>query len=106
MRVLVVEDEVRLAQAVQRGLEAEGFDVDITHNGTDGFVRAQAQKYDAIVLASPRLARENPEVIDALRALSGTIDARSMQRMNDAVDSIGKSPAAVAAEFLAAVHSP
>jgi len=50
MRVLVVEDEVRLAQAVQRGLEAEGFDVDLTHNGTDGFVRAQAQKYDAIVL--------------------------------------------------------
>ena len=50
MRVLVVEDEVRLAQALRNGLEAEGFDVDLAHNGNDGLWMAQAQRYDAMVL--------------------------------------------------------
>ncbi len=50
MRVLVVDDEVRLADALERGLEAEGFDVDVVYTGTDGFVAAQSQPYDAIVL--------------------------------------------------------
>ena len=50
MRILVVEDEVLLAEAVQRGLEAEGFTVDLAHDGTEGFSMAQSQPYDAIVL--------------------------------------------------------
>jgi DNA-binding response OmpR family regulator len=50
VRVLVVDDEVRLAQALRRGLQAEGFDVDVAHNGNDGFAMAQAGPYDAIVL--------------------------------------------------------
>lgn len=50
MRVLVVEDEVRLAEAVKHGLEAEGFAVDVVHDGSDGFVMAESQQYDAIVL--------------------------------------------------------
>ncbi len=36
MRILVVEDEVRLARACAHGLEAEGFAVDVAHDGTDG----------------------------------------------------------------------
>ncbi|MDX1690434.1 MAG: response regulator transcription factor [Acidimicrobiia bacterium] len=50
MRILVVEDEVRLARAVQQGLQAEGFDVDVVHDGNEGFVMAEAHPYDAIVL--------------------------------------------------------
>ncbi len=50
MRVLVVDDEVRLAAAVQRGLQAEGFTVDLAHTGTDGLWAATEQRYDAIVL--------------------------------------------------------
>lgn len=50
MRVLLVEDEVRLAQAVARGLIAEGFAVDIEHDGVDGFWRAREGAYDTIVL--------------------------------------------------------
>jgi two-component system, OmpR family, response regulator len=36
MRVLVVDDEVRLARALRTGLEADGFAVDVAHDGTDG----------------------------------------------------------------------
>jgi DNA-binding response OmpR family regulator len=50
MRVLVVDDEVRLAAALQRGLAAEGFTVDIAHTGTDGLWYGTEHAYDAIVL--------------------------------------------------------
>ena len=50
MRVLVVEDEERLALGIQRGLEAEGFAVDVALDGDDGLWRAREHPYDAIVL--------------------------------------------------------
>jgi two-component system, OmpR family, response regulator len=50
MRVLVVEDEQRLAAGVRAGLEAEGFAVDVAPDGTDGLWRAREHPYDAIVL--------------------------------------------------------
>ena len=50
MRVLVVEDEPRLAEAIARGLRAEGFEVDVAHTGPDGLWRALEGVYSAIVL--------------------------------------------------------
>lgn len=50
MRVLVVDDDERLARAVKRGLEAEGFAVDVAFDGVDGLWFAQENTYDAIVL--------------------------------------------------------
>jgi len=48
--VLVIEDEKRVATAIKRGLEAEGFAVDAVFNGDDGLWMAREQPYDAIVL--------------------------------------------------------
>ncbi len=56
--------------------------------------------YDAILLASPRLRRELPEVVEALGELDGSIDEPRMQRLNYAVDEEGESPAAVAERLL------
>jgi DNA-binding response OmpR family regulator len=50
MRVLVVEDEKRLAAGLRTGLEAEGFAVDVALDGTDGLWMARENAYDAIVL--------------------------------------------------------
>jgi two-component system, OmpR family, response regulator len=50
VRVLVVEDEEEQARSLERGLEADGFAVDIAVNGTDGLWMAQENAYDAIVL--------------------------------------------------------
>ncbi|MBJ7341542.1 response regulator transcription factor [Mycolicibacterium sp.] len=50
MRLLVVEDEQRLAAGLRNGLEAEGFAVDVVHNGTDGLWMARENPFDAIVL--------------------------------------------------------
>ncbi len=62
--------------------------------------RGAIPPYDAMVLASPRLAREAPDVLAALGRLEGTIDARTMRGMNLAVDEHGANPAEVAADFL------
>lgn len=50
MRVLVVEDEVQLADAVARGLRREGMAVDVAYEGTEGYGKASIIRYDVIVL--------------------------------------------------------
>jgi DNA-binding response OmpR family regulator len=50
VRVLIVEDETKVAAAVRRGLEAEGFAVDVALSGTDGLWMATENSYDVIVL--------------------------------------------------------
>ena len=67
MRVLVVEDEVRLSRALHKGLSAEGFAVDVTHDGLSGLESARTGDYDAIVLdvMLPRLS--GYEVVRTLR---------------------------------------
>ncbi len=50
VRVLLVEDEVRLAEAVQRGLAAEGFQVTLAHDGQEGLFLATTSSYDVVVL--------------------------------------------------------
>lgn len=50
MRVLVVEDEPRLAEGLRAGLVADGFAVDVALTGTDGLWLAREQPFDAIVL--------------------------------------------------------
>jgi DNA-binding response OmpR family regulator len=50
MRLLVVEDEQRLAAGLRKGLEAEGFAVDVARNGIDGVWMARENPFDAIIL--------------------------------------------------------
>jgi two-component system, OmpR family, response regulator len=50
MKILVVEDEKKIASFVRKGLEAQGFVVDVTHHGNDGFTLATTRPYDAVVL--------------------------------------------------------
>jgi two-component system, OmpR family, response regulator len=68
MRLLLVEDEVRLGRAIARGLGAEGFAVDIALDGVDGLDKARHGHYDAIVLdvMLPRLS--GYRVVQRLRA--------------------------------------
>ncbi len=50
MRILVVEDEKKIALALKRGLTAEGFTVDVANDGIDGLSKATENEYDVIVL--------------------------------------------------------
>ena len=68
MRVLLVEDEVTLADAIARGLGAEGFQVDAVHNGLEGLERARTQGYAAIVLDIMLPGRNGYQICRDLRA--------------------------------------
>src|SRR6476620_8695461 len=68
MRVLVVEDEKRLAHTLQRGLEREGFAVDVAFDGEDGLWLAKEEPYDAVVLDIMLPGRNGYEVCAELRA--------------------------------------
>jgi two-component system OmpR family response regulator len=50
VRILLVEDEQHLSQAVASGLRAEGFAVDVAHDGTTGLVLARGGAYDLVIL--------------------------------------------------------
>jgi DNA-binding response OmpR family regulator len=50
VRLLIIEDEIRLASALQRGLSSEGFTVDLAHTGPDGLHMAQESAYDALIV--------------------------------------------------------
>jgi DNA-binding response OmpR family regulator len=68
MRVLVVEDERRLAQSVRRGLENEGFAADLAFDGDEGLWMAKEHPYDAIVLDIMLPKRNGFQVCAELRA--------------------------------------
>lgn len=67
MRVLMVEDEVRLAETVSCGLRAEGFVVDVIHDGAEGLAEAQLREYDVIVLDIMLPSMNGYDVCRALR---------------------------------------
>ena len=68
MRLLIVEDEVRLASALQRGLTAEGFTVDVAHTGPDGLHAASETSYDAVILDIMLPGLSGYRIIEQLRA--------------------------------------
>ncbi len=68
VRVLVGEDEPRLARALQRGLRSEGFAVDVAHDGVDGLAQARAGGYDAVLLDIMLPGLSGYRVVQALRA--------------------------------------
>lgn len=68
MRILLVEDEPRLANTVAKGLRAEGFVVVSAKNGTDGLWHATEEDFDAIVLDIMLPGLSGYEVLRQLRA--------------------------------------
>jgi len=70
VRILVVEDELKMARAIARGLENEGYAVEAVHNGDDGVFWATQQQFDAIVLDVMLPGRDGFAVCRDLRAAS------------------------------------
>lgn len=68
MRLLIVEDEKRLALSLAKGLMAEGFAVDVVHDGIDGLHRASEGTYDLVILDIMLPGMNGYRVCAALRA--------------------------------------
>ena len=67
MRVLVVEDERKLAHVVSSALQAEHYDVVVAATGEDGFYRANAELFDLVVLDLMLPGRNGLEILQTLR---------------------------------------
>jgi DNA-binding response OmpR family regulator len=68
MRVLVVEDEMSLADAVARGLRRHGMSVDVAYDGDDGFGKATSLGYDVVVLDRDLPGRSGDEICQSVIA--------------------------------------
>ncbi|WP_046494501.1 response regulator transcription factor [Streptomyces odonnellii] len=73
MRLLIVEDEKRLAVSLARGLRAEGFAVDVVHDGLEGLHRAGEGVYDLVVLDIMLPGMNGYRVCAALRAAGNDV---------------------------------
>ena len=67
MKILVVEDDIKLGGFVRKGLEAQGFIVDLCDNGDDGFTLATTRSYDAMVLDIMLPGRDGLSILRNLR---------------------------------------
>jgi DNA-binding response OmpR family regulator len=72
MKVLVVEDEMRIARSIQKGLEQEKFVVDVAYDGVSGYDLATTEEYDCIVLDWMMPEMDGMEVCIKLRAAKNT----------------------------------
>jgi len=68
MRILVVDDDAHVARSVRRGLEGEGYAVDVAFDGTEGHWLASENPYDAMVLDSMLPGISGDELCARLRA--------------------------------------
>jgi DNA-binding response OmpR family regulator len=66
-RVLVVEDEPKVARALREGLAGEGYQVVVALTGEDGFFRASSEPFDLLILDRMLPGREGLEVLRTLR---------------------------------------
>lgn len=67
VKILVVEDEKKIASLIRKELEARGFVVDVVHHGDDGYALATTRPYDAIVLDIMLPGRDGLSILRNLR---------------------------------------
>lgn len=70
MRILVIEDEHKIANSIKKGLEQESFAVDVSYDGKDGFDLASTEEYDLIILDRMLPGIEGVEISKKLRVQS------------------------------------
>lgn len=88
MRVLVVEDERRLADLLARGLREAGHSVDVRHTGSDGLIAASTDAYDGVVLDLMLPGLDGIAVCGALRQRGNTVPVLMLTARGDIPDRV------------------
>jgi len=67
LKILVVEDERKVAKAIQQGLEGNSYAVAVSHTGEEAFFRASSEQFDLVILDVMLPERSGIEVLSAIR---------------------------------------
>jgi DNA-binding response OmpR family regulator len=73
MRILVVEDDKKVASFLERGLREEGYLVDVAHDGVDGLTKANVYDYDLLLLDVMLPGKSGLEIVRDVRAREKTV---------------------------------
>ena len=73
MRILVVEDDRKVASFLERGLREEGYSVDVSQNGTDGLLKARVHEYDLLLLDVMLPGTTGFEIVREVRSRESTV---------------------------------
>jgi DNA-binding response OmpR family regulator len=73
MRILVVEDDKKVASFLEKGLREEGYQVDVAHDGTDGALKALVHDYDLLLLDVMLPGKSGLEIVREVRGKESTV---------------------------------
>jgi len=73
MRILVVEDDKKVASFVEKGLREDGYSVDVAHDGNDGALKAHVHDYDLLILDVMLPGKTGFEILTELRREESTV---------------------------------
>jgi len=91
MRILVVEDERKIAGFIRQGLAEQGFDVDVCGNGDEAFALATARSYDTIVLDIMLPGRDGLSILRGLRERKNAVPVilvTARTELNERIDGL------------------
>ena len=86
MRILVVEDDKKVASFLEKGLREEGYSVDVAHNGTDGLLKAHVHDYDLLLLDVMLPEMSGLEIVRDLRARESSVPVLLLTARDDQMD--------------------
>jgi len=86
MRILVVEDDKKVASFLEKGLREEGYSVDVAHDGTDGLVKAHVHEYDLLLLDIMLPGKSGLEIVRDLRSKEKAVPVLMLTARDDQAD--------------------
>ena len=86
LRILVVEDEKKVARFLEKGLREEGYSVDVSHDGTDGLLKAHVHDYDLLVLDVMLPGKSGLEIVRDLRSRESSVPVLLLTARGDQDD--------------------
>lgn len=86
MKILVVEDDKKVASFLERGLREEGYAVDVSHDGADGLLMAHVNDYDLLVLDVMLPGKNGLEIVRDLRAREDSVPVLLLTARDDRDD--------------------
>ncbi len=88
MKLLIVEDEIDLAELLKKGLEESGFTIDICHDGNEGLFMAIEYEYDAVILDINLPNISGLEILEKIRKKNIILPVVMLTAMSEVSDKI------------------